>query len=221
MLYNDTFTPAPVLLIEDPEVLKVLLQPQRTRILGLLGPRPRTVKDLGTELGVDPSHLYYHVKLLLKAGLIVAVGERRLGNLTELSYRASALDFDASPVLGSREGGRTAFEGRIASVADLMAASIKAAAKEIGRRLEEKESKPQADADSGAGKGGSPLILRIAEARLGPRARADFAARLEALLDEFSRLPEEAGEDAEGGPSQAYALSLAFYPQAGSGPAKE
>lgn len=221
MIYNEAFNPIPVLLIEDPEILKVLVQAQRTRILGLLGPRPRTVKEMGAELGIDASRLYYHVKLLLKAGLIVAVGERRLGNLTEVSYRARALDFDASPVLGSREGGRTAFEDRLASVADLMASSIKAAAKEIGRRLEERESAPPAEAGEGDGKGGSTLILRMAEARLGPRAQADFAARLGALLDEFSRLPEEAGEGGEGEASQPYALSLAFYPQAGSVPAKE
>lgn len=214
MNYNEAFIPAPILRIEDPEVLKVLIHPLRSRILGLLGPQARTVKELASELDLAPSHLYYHTKLLLKAGLIVAVGERRLGNLTEASYRVAALDFDASPILGSKESGRSAFEARIASIADLMASSIKASARDMASLLEGAEERPKKEG------GGPSLVLRMAEARLGPAAYEDFSRRLMALMDEFSALPLEP-EESEGGEIRNYVLNLGFYPQAGSTKAKE
>jgi len=213
MIYNEQFKPEAVLLVKDAQVLKVLIHPLRTRILGLLAPKAMTVKELASELGLEPSRLYYHTKLLLQTGLIVAVGERRQGNLTELSYRARALDFDASPILASKEGGSTAFEERIASVADLMAASIKASARDMGRLLE-------ARAAAGA-EGENPekksidLIIRMMDASLGPETYKAFVAKLNALMDDFAALPAEpAGQEA--GEARNYVLSLGFYPQAGS-----
>ena len=64
--------PADVLLVQRPEQLKALGHPLRLRILELLGGSegPLTNRELAQRLLVDPGHLHFHVRMLLRAGLI-------------------------------------------------------------------------------------------------------------------------------------------------------
>ena len=64
-----------VLTIDRPEQLKALGHPLRLRVLELLGDEavPLTNRELANRLGVDPGHLHFHVRMLLKAGLIELV----------------------------------------------------------------------------------------------------------------------------------------------------
>lgn len=79
-----------VLTVDRPEQLKALGHPLRLRILEMLGQEsdePLTNRDLADRLGVDPGHLHFHVRMLLRAGLI-ALAEGGRGR--QKPYRAVA-----------------------------------------------------------------------------------------------------------------------------------
>src|SRR2546427_4466761 len=87
-----------VLTIEKPEQLKALGHPLRLRVLETLSKdeAPLTNRDLAQKLGVDPGHLHFHVKMLLRAGLI----ERAEGGKgREKPYRATAKTIRVAPEL--------------------------------------------------------------------------------------------------------------------------
>jgi DNA-binding transcriptional ArsR family regulator len=79
-----------ILTIERPEQLKALGHPLRLRVLEMLGQSEGqylTNRELAQRLGVDPGHLHFHVRMLLRAGLI-ALAEG--GHGREKPYRAVA-----------------------------------------------------------------------------------------------------------------------------------
>jgi DNA-binding transcriptional ArsR family regulator len=88
-----------VLTLERPEQLKALGHPLRLRILETLGAgtgERLTNRELANRLGVDPGHLHFHVRMLLKAGLIeLADG----GRGREKPYRAVARTVRVGPEL--------------------------------------------------------------------------------------------------------------------------
>ena len=94
---SDVFT------IERAEQLKALGHPLRLRVLEMLGDEsgePLTNRELAQKLDVDPGHLHFHVRMLLRAGLI----ERAEGGKgREKPYRAVASTVRVGPeLLGSR-----------------------------------------------------------------------------------------------------------------------
>jgi DNA-binding transcriptional ArsR family regulator len=95
--------PDDVFTIERAEQLKALGHPLRLRVLETLGgeaAEPLTNRELAQKLNVDPGHLHFHVKMLLRAGLI----ERAEGGKgREKPYRAVASTVRVAPqLLGSR-----------------------------------------------------------------------------------------------------------------------
>jgi DNA-binding transcriptional ArsR family regulator len=88
-----------VLTVERPEQLKALGHPLRLRVLEMLGAGENeqlTNRELAQRLGVDPGHLHFHVRMLLKAGLIeLAEG----GRGREKPYRAVARTIRVAPAL--------------------------------------------------------------------------------------------------------------------------
>lgn len=89
-----------VLTIDRPEQLKALGHPLRLRVLEALGEAetPMSNRELAHKLGVDPGHLHFHVRMLLKCGLIeqVATGKGR-----EKPYRSAAKTLKVAPELVS------------------------------------------------------------------------------------------------------------------------
>ncbi len=87
-----------VLTLEKPEQLKALGHPLRLRVLEMLSKdaEPLTNRDLAQRLGVDPGHLHFHVRMLLRAGLTeLADG----GRGREKPYRATAKTVRVAPEL--------------------------------------------------------------------------------------------------------------------------
>jgi DNA-binding transcriptional ArsR family regulator len=70
------------------DLMKILSDPRRNRILHLASEKPVTVKYLAEQLGEEPIRLYYHVKLLVKAELLEVAETKQLGNLTEKYYKS-------------------------------------------------------------------------------------------------------------------------------------
>ncbi|MDI3476029.1 MAG: hypothetical protein PWQ79_1808 [Thermococcaceae archaeon] len=59
-----------VIIITDPETVKVLSEETRFRILQLLRLRPMTIKELADAIGKDRSTISRHIKALENAGLV-------------------------------------------------------------------------------------------------------------------------------------------------------
>jgi DNA-binding transcriptional ArsR family regulator len=88
------------LLLDKPEQLKALGHPLRVRVLEMLGQEGEwqlTNRELAQRLGVDPGHLHFHVRMLLKAGLIELAESEGRGR--EKPYRAVAKVFRVAPEL--------------------------------------------------------------------------------------------------------------------------
>ena len=97
------------LVIDRPEQLKALGHPLRVRVLEMLGGEEEsdwqlTNRELAQRLGVDPGHLHFHVRMLLKAGLIELADAERKGR--EKPYRAVAKVFRVAPELLAAGGAR-------------------------------------------------------------------------------------------------------------------
>jgi DNA-binding transcriptional ArsR family regulator len=88
-----------VLTVDRPDQLKALGHPLRLRVLEMLGgggDEPLTNRELAQRLGVDPGHMHFHVRMLLRAGLI----ERADGGKgREKPYRARARTVRVAPQL--------------------------------------------------------------------------------------------------------------------------
>ncbi len=86
---NDAIAP-----IQRLEQMRVLASPVRQELLDVLA-RMGTVSltEVGAVLGRPPDGLYYHVRLLCRAGLVRPAGSRRRGRRSEALYRASASEF--------------------------------------------------------------------------------------------------------------------------------
>ncbi|HEY7017833.1 MAG TPA: helix-turn-helix domain-containing protein [Gaiellaceae bacterium] len=88
-----------VLTLDRPEQLKALGHPLRLRVLETLGAgegEHLTNRELAKRLDVDPGHLHFHVRMLLRAGLIeLAEG----GQGREKPYRPVARTVRVAPEL--------------------------------------------------------------------------------------------------------------------------
>ncbi len=88
------------LILDKPEQLKALGHPLRVRVLEMLGQEgdwQLTNRELAQRLGVDPGHLHFHVRMLLRAGLIELAAAEGRGR--EKPYRAVARVFRVAPEL--------------------------------------------------------------------------------------------------------------------------
>ena len=89
-----------VLTIARPDQLKALGHPLRLRVLEMLGEEADqafTNRELASRIGIDPGHLHFHVRMLLKAGLIQLSDEN--GGRREKPYRAVARHITVAPEL--------------------------------------------------------------------------------------------------------------------------
>jgi DNA-binding transcriptional ArsR family regulator len=80
-----------VLTIDRAEQLKALGHPLRLRVLEMLGEEgdvALTNRELAARIGIDPGHLHFHVRMLLKQGLITLAESD--GSRREKPYRAVA-----------------------------------------------------------------------------------------------------------------------------------
>ncbi|UJF31481.1 winged helix-turn-helix domain-containing protein [Paenibacillus hexagrammi] len=78
--------------IELPEQAMVLLNPLRGEILAQLT-APASAAEVARQIGDTAQRVNYHLKALVKAGLVRKVGTRQVRNLVEVLYRSIAKSF--------------------------------------------------------------------------------------------------------------------------------
>ncbi len=93
--------------LSDPEVLRLIADPLRLRILELLRRAPHTVTELADLLGMARTRLYYHVRLLESHDLVAVAETHVVAGITEKRYRVTAyrLTVDRALIDGSGRGG--------------------------------------------------------------------------------------------------------------------
>ena len=95
-------SPGVVFTIEDVPTLKAVAEPQRMRLLMLLDEGDLTVKEIAARLGVPPTRLYYHVRILENHGLLRVASTRMVSGIEEKRYAATATSWTISDdLLGS------------------------------------------------------------------------------------------------------------------------
>jgi DNA-binding transcriptional ArsR family regulator len=105
---RETMTDQEVRVLNDPEILRLIADPLRLRLLEALRREPRTVTELARELGVARTRLYYHVRLLEEHGLVDVAETHLVQGITEKRYRVTAyrLSVDRSLLGGNGDGSR-------------------------------------------------------------------------------------------------------------------
>lgn len=106
--------------IEDPAVLAALYDPLRYRLFRLLE-TPRSVAELGAEVGMPANRLYYHLRRLVDVGLVRQVDARANGRHTERIYGRAAARFTFAGDLDVAYGG-----GLLRGIADELDAGLQA-----------------------------------------------------------------------------------------------
>jgi DNA-binding transcriptional ArsR family regulator len=85
------------LVLKDVSSLMALADPLRLQILIELSYGDRTVKEVAAELEVPVTRLYYHFKILQRAGLIKVAGRRMVSGIEERRYRGTASSWTIDP----------------------------------------------------------------------------------------------------------------------------
>ena len=106
--------------------LKALADPVRLRIVLLTEDEPRTVKELAAALELPQTGLYYHVKLLLRAGILRVASRRMVSGIEERRYQTVATNWPAPP----EHLGALLKSGVLKALLDLVEAEIDLAIRE-------------------------------------------------------------------------------------------
>lgn len=196
---NTPFEPADEMRITNIEVLKVVFDARRMRILESFARQPRTVKEVSDELGVTPHSLYYHVNMLEEHHLLVVTDTRMVSGIMEKRYQMAARNFIIEPGLLSfgAEGNSAALDIMLKSVLDETRIDVKRSARMGMLTLDRKAPDPQA------------LLMRRGFSHMTEEQARAFYQRLLDLVAEFVTT-----EDSQPHPEEnpLYALALAFYP---------
>lgn len=181
------------LIITQVEQAAVLLKPLRLELMHLLD-QPRTCTELAAALELTPQKVYYHVKMLQKAGLVALVNERRVRGVMEGLYQAKATSYWLSAELTASLGGARQARSQLSltQLVDL-ARSLESAAAELAN-----EAEPQV------------LTLNASVALADPLRRQEFLQDVKLTIQALAERYGSRGEDEQGA---SYRLVLACYRQ--------
>ena len=173
--------------LDEPAAATAALDPRRSRLLAELASEPASAAVLASRLGVSRQQLGHHLRALEDQGLVVEVGRRRHGGLTERVLAASAAAYVVSPAALGTAAADPARIGDRMSAAYLIALAARAV-REVGQLLR------------GAERAGMrlPTLSIDADVRLAsPEHRAALAAELAETVRRVAAKYHD--ESAEGG----------------------
>ncbi len=191
----------PVLYIESVDQATALLKPRRIELLQRLD-QPRTCPELAAEFGESAQNIYYHVKALEQAGLVVKVGERRVRGTVEGRYQASAHSYWLAPQLVGQIGGPRATRDQTSLRFLLsLAEEVQSDVGRLAQQVEAGQSVPSLSLSAN-------IYLPDGDRRAA--FLRDVQATFERLAREYGRPADEAATPAT--PGADFRLALACYP---------
>lgn len=193
------YKPAPVLMIEDLETLKIMADPLRNQILEILAPEKQTINQVAEKLGLSPSKLYYHINLLEKHGLIQEVDTIVKANIIEKVYWITAYECKMDHDLfnfSTPEGQE--------SVITAMVTPIDSTREDIVRSLEARATA----LDHGAEQHPREVVIFREVRKMNDKTADQFTERIKQVLEDFENF--EGDDDSDD--SHTRALTVAFYP---------
>jgi DNA-binding transcriptional ArsR family regulator len=192
--------PDDILVIDDVEVLRIVADPLRLRMLELLRREPATAKQLAQALNVPLKKLYYHINLLEEHKLIRVTGTNIVSGIIEKQYQVTAYRLSvARSLLAASSTAPTAVEG----IETLLSFLLGHTESEIRKSLRAGLIDPsQTDLDKGG------LVLGRVWMHLTPQQASELKERIHAVIDEFAH-QQATSNDSEG---RYYELLTGFYP---------
>jgi DNA-binding transcriptional ArsR family regulator len=187
-MFKLVFAMRDVVYLDRVEQAEILLKPHRIDVLRQLA-EPRSCTEVANQLGQTPQRVYYHVKLLVEAGLVTQVSERKVRGIHEGVYQATGRSYWLSPGVVGRIGLRAQQdELSLGHLLDLME-EVQADVAALDR------SRPEL-----------PSIGVSGEIRVRPEQRQEFLDDLKnTLQDLFTRYGGAEGD--------AFKLAVACYPK--------
>lgn len=92
------------LVLDQVGQISALFKPIRLELLTMLA-EPRTCGQLAEVFNTSPQKIYYHIKVLERAGLVEKVYEQRVRGIMEGYYQAAAKSYWLAPDLVNQLGG--------------------------------------------------------------------------------------------------------------------
>jgi predicted transcriptional regulator len=86
-----------LLILEDPEAIKLLFSEKYNRILTLLQEKELCISDIAKVLDMNAGSVHYHLKELEKYGMVKQVREEMKRNMARKYYRAAARHITIDP----------------------------------------------------------------------------------------------------------------------------
>jgi len=127
-----------VAVIEDPATAVVALDPRRSRLLAALAEEPASAAAVAARVGLPRQQVGYHLKALQDQGLVIEVGQRHHGGITERILAASARGYVVSPgAMGTAGVDHTRVTDRFSAA--YLVALVARAVREVGELLHRAE----------------------------------------------------------------------------------
>jgi len=156
------------LVIRDAETMKALAEPTRMQILIELAEEAKTVKEVAEALGVGPTRLYYHFKILERARLIRVAGRRMVSGIQERRYLATAKSWTPAP----EQMPSLVESGIVSAMLGLVEAELDLAL--------------VAQSTSPLGEPGSPVpVMSLTRLALSDEEVADVQRRVESIMEDY------------------------------------
>lgn len=185
------------LLINQIDQAKALFKPIRIDILKLLT-EPRTCPELGEVFSASPQKIYYHIKALEKAGLVVKVREERVRGIMQGYYQAAANSYWLSPGMVAELGGTKQTQDQMSlSYLLALAGDIQ---KDVAALIQSKDQTPTL---------GVSAQIELADQDQRAAFMTELQETLQALAQKYGR--KDIDDEIQAG--QVFQLALAAYPQ--------
>ena len=186
-----------VLMVDSVDQAAVMLKPLRIAMLCEMG-EPRSCPELARTFGETPQKMYYHVKMLERAGLVDRSGERLVNGITEGFYRARAESYWLSPGLVRRLGGKQTVQDQTSL--QMLAGHAEEMIEDVARLAER----------SASGEHVPSASLGVEIALPDVERRGEF---LEELRATFEAIAKKYTSDGNAETGEVFRFTLACYPK--------
>ena len=173
---------------------RALSDPLRVRIREVLATGEKTVKQLGSELGIEPNRLYYHLRILEAADLITVAGTTATGRMVEKVYATTSESY-GNELSGDDPIDKITF---FHALLDATKADLTDVIVEQARQVEAGEPRQTARLLKGIVAASLPDII-------------EFAERFEQLLNEYGERATAAVEAGRSDELRAFPFTFAIY----------